>query len=89
MASESGRAVQFVSIDPKTGQFELNKEAVEIFENGENQIAIVAIAGKYRTGKSLLMNLLSGGTENNFEVSSSVNACTRGIWMHSEPITIK
>lgn len=60
-----------------------------IIEESENQVAIVSIAGKYRTGKSLLMNLLSGSTENNFEVSASVNACTRGIWFYSEPITIK
>ena len=86
---EQGKAVQFISIDSKTGKFELNKEAVEIFENGENQIAVIAIAGKYRTGKSLLMNLLSGSTNDNFQVSASVNACTRGIWMYSEPITIK
>jgi hypothetical protein len=35
------------------------------------------------------MNLLCGSSENNFKVSSSVDACTRGIWFYSEPITIK
>jgi hypothetical protein len=50
---------------------------------------VISIAGMYRSGKSLLMNLLSGSTEENFEVSSSVDACTRGIWIFSEPITIK
>lgn len=85
----SPRAVQFVSVDPVTNKFVLNEEAVQILEESENQIAVVAIAGKYRTGKSLLMNLLCGNSDNNFKVSPSVNACTRGIWFHSEPITIK
>jgi hypothetical protein len=35
------------------------------------------------------MNLLSGSTDKNFEVSATVDACTRGIWFYSEPITIK
>lgn len=111
---ESGRAVQLISVDPDTGKFQLEEEAISIFssklsqnmsmnnskdpldqnrdevlEENENKIAIVGIAGKYRTGKSLIMNLLSGSTEDNFEVSASVNACTRGLWIYSEPITIK
>ena len=76
-------------IDPETGHFEINAEAVEILEQSEHQIAVISVAGLYRSGKSLLMNLLSGSTDDNFEVSSSVNACTRGIWIFSEPITIK
>lgn len=96
---ESGRAVQLISVDPDTGKFQIEEEALQILSGGasnnmslnnsnngdnlangehleenENKIAIVGIAGKYRTGKSLLMNLLSGNTENNFEVSSSVKA---------------
>lgn len=86
---ESGRAVQFICVDPETGGFQINQEAVEILEQSEHQIAVISIAGMYRSGKSLLMNLLSGSTEENFEVSSSVDACTRGIWIFSEPITIK
>jgi hypothetical protein len=86
---ESGRAVQFISIDPDTGLFEINQEAASILKESENQVAIISIAGKYRTGKSLLMNLLSGTNDNNFKVSPSVNACTRGVWFYSEPITIK
>jgi hypothetical protein len=37
---ESGRAVQFISIE-KDGKFQINKEAAEIFEESENQIAII------------------------------------------------
>lgn len=86
---ETGRAVQFISVDPKSGQFQIEEEAAAILEESENQIAVISIAGQYRTGKSFLMNLLSGGTENNFEVSASVNSGEKGIWIYSEPITIK
>ena len=111
---ESGRAIQLISVDPDTGKFNIEEEAISILSRGfnqnmsmnnskdgaipaydenleenENKIAVIGIAGKYRTGKSLIMNLLSGNTENNFEVSASVNACTRGLWIYSEPITIK
>ena len=85
---EQGTAVQFISVDPDTGKFQVHQEAAEIIENSVHSVAIVSVAGKYRTGKSLLMNLLCGSTDDNFEVSASVNACTRGIWMCSKPITI-
>lgn len=39
----------------------------------------VAVCGLYRTGKSLLLNLLAG-TQGGFAVGSSVRACTEGVW---------
>ena len=54
---EQGRAIQFINIDPETGQFQVNEEASQILEESENSVAIIAAAGKYRTGKSLLLNL--------------------------------
>lgn len=53
----------------------------------EGGIAICSIVGKYRTGKSFLMNkLLSLEGQNGFHVSSSVNACTKGLWIWSKPV---
>ena len=89
MESPAGRAIQFISIEQSSGQFQINQEAVEILEESENQVAIICIAGMYRTGKSLLANLLSGAKDDSFQVSPSVDACTRGLWFYSEPITIQ
>eukprot|EP00347_Sterkiella_histriomuscorum_P012206 403369487 len=81
------RAVQFIFIDDD-GQFQISKEALKIFEASQNKIAIICITGCYRTGKSFLMNQLVGD-QGVFQVEASVNACTRGLWFYSEPITIE
>jgi hypothetical protein len=55
--------------------------------------ASLLLAGKYRTGKSFLLNKLlqaqasaaAGGTSG-FEVGPTVEACTKGIWLWSEPL---
>jgi hypothetical protein len=49
---------------------------------------VICITGCYRTGKSYLMNHLVGEPQA-FTVDPSVNACTRGLWFYSEPITIE
>jgi GTPase Era involved in 16S rRNA processing len=52
------------------------------------KVAIVSVTGLYRTGKSFLLNLLmdNHNTERAFAVGSSVNACTKGIWICGTPI---
>ena len=40
--------------------FQINKEAIKIFEQSHNKVAIICISGLYRTGKSYLMNQLVG-----------------------------
>jgi hypothetical protein len=45
-------------IDFKGDKFVLNEEAMEILSSIEEDIIIVSVVGKARTGKSYLMNLL-------------------------------
>jgi hypothetical protein len=42
-------------------------------------IAVLAVAGMYRTGKSFLLNQLVDAP--GFRVGSTTESCTRGIWM--------
>ena len=72
--------------------FELNPEALDLLRTITEDIVVVSIVGKARTGKSYLMNLLlnnqknGGNTVNNgFEVASTINSCTRGIWLWNTP----
>ena len=70
--------------------FKLNPLALDILRSIEEQIIVVSIVGKARTGKSYLMNLLLNTNNNNklnkgFKVSSSINSCTRGIWLWNTP----
>ena len=42
------------------------------------------IAGKYRTGKSYLMNRLAGGNSG-FGLGATIQSETKGIWMWAKP----
>jgi hypothetical protein len=51
------------------------------------KLAVVSIAGPYRTGKSFLANrLLNQST--GFDVGSTTQACTKGIWMWNRPVDV-
>ncbi len=51
------------------GRFELNPEAAEFLQSiGNVKIGVVAVCGKYRTGKSYLLNKLF--VENYFQNSA-------------------
>ena len=50
-------ALPFVIFNSTTKKFKINEEAVKILAQPENkQIGIVSLVGKYRTGKSFLLN---------------------------------
>jgi ATPase subunit of ABC transporter with duplicated ATPase domains len=49
-------------IDFKEGNFELNEKAMKTLNEITEEIIIVSIVGKARTGKSYLMNLLLDNT---------------------------
>ena len=44
------------------------------------------MAGKYRTGKSYLLNRSILGNNYVFKVGNTVNACTKGLWMYDHLI---
>ncbi len=49
------------------------------------------MAGPYRTGKSFLLNRLIGKSGPNvagFEIGSTVQSCTKGIWVWGRPIKV-
>jgi hypothetical protein len=51
-------------------------------------LAILAITGPYRSGKSFLANLLMNQMSG-FKTGSTVNACTRGLWIWGRPIPLE
>lgn len=81
-----GKPLQLVRItNSKT--FEMVPETVEYLKQIDGGVAICSIVGKYRSGKSFLMNkILELNGKTGFEVSSSVNACTKGLWIWSKQI---
>ena len=77
-------------IEFNRNNFVLNEKALDILNSNKEDLIIVSIVGKARTGKSYLMNLLLNNNQakfpgNGFEISSKLNSCTRGIWLWDTP----
>jgi len=51
-------------------------------------LAVVVVAGRYRSGKSFLMNrgVLNVPMKKGFATGNSTNACTRGVWIYPLPM---
>ncbi|KAF0719722.1 Aste57867_844 [Aphanomyces stellatus] len=95
MADQLGAPVQLIRVDPD-GSFHVDDAAVKKLESIKGKIAVVAVAGLYRTGKSFLLNLLvskqtatsTANMTQGFAVGGTINACTKGIWMWGEPFVL-
>ena len=84
-------AIPFVTFDDLTKKFLINDEAIKILSKEENkQIGILSLVGKYRTGKSFLLNrvLIEKKLSKGFEVAPTIKPCTKGIWLWSSPLII-
>lgn len=53
------------------------------------KIAVIAVAGLYRTGKSYLLNRMLLNRSDGFGVGSTIEACTKGIWVWGKPLIQK
>ena len=79
-------------IDIRRDKLILNEEALKLIKDIKENIIIVSIFGKGRTGKSYLMNLLLNSDENasklikGFKVTSQQNSLSRGIYLWNTPI---
>lgn len=75
--------MQFISVCTTTGDYVLDPRAKEFLSSPplqENPLTIVSVIGRYRTGKSSLLNGLIG--TDTFRTSSTVQAQTKGIMLH-------
>jgi len=52
-------------------------------------LAVVVVAGRYRTGKSFLLNrgILNAPARGGFATGSTVKACTKGVWLYPSVLT--
>ena len=80
-------------IEIRRDKLVLNEDALKIIKEIKDNIILVSIFGKERTGKSYLMNLLINSEDSQklkgFKVSSLPNTTSRGIWIWNTPITKK
>lgn len=83
---KGGHAILMVAKN-ENNEIYVTEEGEEMFRSLPVPYSIAAVAGKYRTGKSLLLEraLLQNDKCEGFKVGNTTNACTLGIWMYSEP----
>ena len=80
------KPLPLITYNGLTRSFELNEEALEFLRSLKSPIAVVSVAGLYRTGKSYLLNRVLLNRKEGFNVGSTVNACTKGLWIWGAPI---
>ncbi|KAL2103141.1 hypothetical protein ACEWY4_000009 [Coilia grayii] len=66
------------------GRMSVQQEALQILEQIQQPVVVVAVVGLYRTGKSYLMNRLAG-KQTGFALGSTIESKTKGIWMWCVP----
>lgn len=63
-------------------------EGASFLNSVKGNIGVISIAGKYRTGKSFFLNrcVLNAPCESGFVVGSTIQACTKGIWLYTRMV---
>lgn len=81
--NQKDQAIKLISID-SLGRIILNFDALHFIKTIQKPLAILCIAGPYRTGKSSILNSILE-TEG-FKVGQTTKACTKGLWIWRKPI---
>jgi hypothetical protein len=57
----------------------VSEEAKALLRGNKEKIGVIAVAGKYRTGKSFLLNriILNKTDQSGFGVGPTINPCTK------------
>lgn len=78
------RALSLIYHDEHKG-FQVSQEAVDFLSNIKEKVGVVVVAGKYRTGKSFLLNrIILNKMNEGFGVGPTINPCTKGLWMWNQ-----
>ena len=95
MAPPTGRPLPLVTTSAD-GRFALGDEALAVLRSCAGPVAVAAVCGRARQGKSFILNQLAkhaastgaagAAAASGFQVASSVKPCTKGIWLWSAPI---
>jgi hypothetical protein len=91
-SSKCAGSVPLVECDEQTGEWRVGSEALAIINGVQgDRVGVVAIAGRFRSGKSYLLNsIVSSGTKEkcgSFPIGDTVVAQTKGIWLCKKVLT--
>ena len=70
-------------------EYTVNPDALDLFLSVKGKLAVISVAGVYRTGKSYLLNTMLLNRKAGFEVGPTVNPQTKGIWVWGKPLIFK
>ncbi|CAL9052352.1 unnamed protein product [Musa banksii] len=83
------RAFPIVEPDSEHTKIRLAREGLEAIQRITNPIAVVAVIGPYRSGKSFLLNqLLSLSCDEGFGVGHMRDTKTKGMWVWGTPVDL-
>lgn len=86
---EDGIAIPLIIHQEREG-FKVTPEGLAFLNSIEKKIGVISVAGKYRTGKSYLLNkIILNLKSRGFGVGPSINPCTKGIWIYNQAIDFK
>lgn len=75
-SAEQGTPLELISYNTATKRFELGTEALNVLRKITTPVAVVAVSGRARQGKSFILNQLLGRSTG-FVVGPTVRPCTK------------
>ena len=81
------KPIEFIKID-NAGKCTLTEETEEMLSRIDSNLAVICIAGIYRSGKSYLLNRLLG-RQDGFEIGPNISSCTKGLWIWGDTVKLK
>uniref|UniRef100_A0A6C0BZZ7 GB1/RHD3-type G domain-containing protein n=1 Tax=viral metagenome TaxID=1070528 RepID=A0A6C0BZZ7_9ZZZZ len=92
MASDEDHALDPIPlvVDNGSGKYECHAEGLHFLRSCSMPLAVIVVAGRYRTGKSFLLNrgILQLPVDRGFTTGSTVNACTKGLWAYPKIVRL-
>lgn len=80
------RAIPLLTWQDENQKFVLDQEGLGFIRSLSSPLAVISVAGMYRTGKSYLLNRVFLNRSKAFLVGPSVESCTKGIWIWGEAL---
>lgn len=73
-------------VQQRDGAYECVAAGLDLLRSFKEPLGVIVVAGRYRSGKSFLLNrgVLRVPPKQGFPTGSTVNACTKGIWIYPQ-----